>query len=343
MLHVYSVSTAIIHRSLRQWADACDDLRAYESKATLDRLNRDRQMMMKTKRVDEERHRPSESMDAMCLIQKDEDEGRSTSSREFRQALDHQVHMKKSQAALARQQELHEQEEQLRQLAVLEQKAREAEKAAVEERRREGREMLAETMQRKKDRNEQAARARQQNLLLLQHNLDMERAQLQAEAAKRDAGKRTVHECPSEKGRDEEEENVFHQHELDRLARRNDEKMNADTERRKVTSHAIHESRQEQIRRKQLEEEDLRRDRELEAAEIERALRKAEEDENAEALKAQQAREAISQANKETIDRRSREREKVRQSKHLLQKRLQDEQQEYQERLLAVQKKSILS
>ena len=62
----------------RQWRDACDDLRAFDSKATLDRIVKDRESMIEIRRITAEENASSQNdVDVMSLISRDESDEQS--------------------------------------------------------------------------------------------------------------------------------------------------------------------------------------------------------------------------------------------------------------------------
>ena len=75
----------------RQWVDECDELREFDSKATLDRVRKDQEAMTKNKRVSAEQEQPRF---ATSLINKDESNEqahRRQASFELKLALERQV------------------------------------------------------------------------------------------------------------------------------------------------------------------------------------------------------------------------------------------------------------
>ena len=94
-------------------------------------------------------------------------------------------------------------------------------------------------------------------------------------------------------------------------------------------------TRQEQIRRKQIEAEASRKEIDREVAGVKATLLRAEESDKGGAEKAQAIRMENMLANKGTIDRRAKEREKEQQEKFLIQKQIQNDQRVYQKRLEA--------
>mmetsp|Transcript_7779 Transcript_7779/g.13995 ORF Transcript_7779/g.13995 Transcript_7779/m.13995 type:complete len:472 (+) Transcript_7779:388-1803(+) len=333
----------------RQWRDACDDLRAIDSKATLDRIMIDREMMIKSKRIIEEQEQQQRSQNeahCMSLINnKDESDGqcqRRQSSLEIKRALDHQVQWKRTKAESMTKQLHHEEQEELRLLALLESQARESSKESMEKARRGGGEMLQETRLHAKEETRLRAKEREQNVILLQHALNMERRQIQVEQAKKEVGKEAASEyvqCLREEAKLDEKENAhvnrIRDAESERITKLNDDKLMAEAEMKRRWMEEVDITRQEQIRRKQIEAEVSRKEIDREVAGVKATLLRAEESDKGGAEKAQAIRMENMLANKATIDRRAKEREKEQQEKFLIQKQIQNDQRVYQKRLEA--------
>lgn len=172
----------------RQFVDECDELREFDSKATLDRTRKDQEAMIRSKKVSME----EEPHFSTSLINKDESgeqAHRRQASFELKLALDRQVQWKKAQIEDMKKKRQLEEKEQLRQLALLEEKKRQAEKEAIEKARRNGDEMLQDLRLRAIEREKQKSREIEQNRILLQHALDMEHNRIEMEHAKKHAGK----------------------------------------------------------------------------------------------------------------------------------------------------------
>lgn len=250
----------------RQWRDAQDDIRGFDSAATLDRITKDRELMIKNKKIIEEQKQqrsPRNEIAATSLIQKDESvdhSQRKHDSLEIKRTLDHQVECKRSQAeSLTRHTQLEEQE-QLRQLAILEQQARERNTQSIEKARQGGDEILQKSRLRAKEREVRNDMERTQNLILLNHAMDIERKQIQAEQAKKEGGKEAATEyvqCIRHQAEFEEKENEhinrIRSTQQERLQKINDDKMLAEREMKRRWMADVDISRQEQIRTKQLE------------------------------------------------------------------------------------------
>jgi hypothetical protein len=172
----------------RHFVDECDELREFDSKATLDRTRKDQEAMIRSKKVSME----EEPHFSTSLINKDESgeqAHRRQASFELKLALDRQVQWKKAQIEDMKKKRQLEEKEQLRQLALLEEKKRQAEKEAIEKARRNGDEMLQDLRLRAIEREKQKSREIEQNRILLQHALDMEHNRIEMEHAKKHAGK----------------------------------------------------------------------------------------------------------------------------------------------------------
>ncbi|KAL7543917.1 hypothetical protein ACHAXR_013296 [Thalassiosira sp. AJA248-18] len=330
----------------RQWRDACDDLRAIESKSTLDRIVTDRERMIKIKRMNEEHQPPlQKETSAMSLINKDESHDhiqRRQSNLDFTRALEHQVQWKRSQVESMTMQKQHEEQAQLRHLAMLEKRAMESAKASVAQKYSCGQETLKETRLRATYAEERQRIEKSQNLLLLQHALDREQQQQQilAEKVKQEMGKGAASEyvqCLREEAKIEEKErenvNRIRDEELKHIAAQNDDKMHSEIEARRRWQEEVDITRQEQIRRKQVEAEALRQEVKKEAEEIQIALRRAEEADKRDAEKAQALQKETMLANKATIETREKESERQQQEKYLIQKQIQNDKMVYRKRL----------
>ena len=165
----------------RQCRDACDDLRAFDSKATLDRIVKDRESMIEIRRITAEENASSQNdVDVMSLISRDESDEQSQRRRsnlEFKRALDHQVQWKNTRDESTTKQKQQEEQEQLQNLALLERQTRESAREKGERNRMRGRDMLHETRLRVRDEEEKEERQRTENRILLRHALDEERRQ----------------------------------------------------------------------------------------------------------------------------------------------------------------------
>ena len=225
----------------RQWVDECDELRAFDSKATLDRVRKDQEAMTKNKRVSAEQ----EPRFATSLINKDESNEqahRRQASFELKLALERQVEWKNAQVEDMKRKRQLEEKEQLRQLATLDEKARQAEKGAIAKARRNGEEMLRDLRLREMEREKRKATELEQNRILLQHALDSERSRIQMEQAKKHVGKvaASKEECSmrgEEASRDEKMNDRIDETrriQSDRIAKISDDKMavEADSKRR---------------------------------------------------------------------------------------------------------------
>lgn len=176
----------------QQWRDQCDDLRALESQATLDRIVKDREQQI----IENKRKKDSVALvqnESQCsLINKDETlelSQRKKSSLDFRRALDQQVQWKASLAESAAQQKQEEEKGTLGHLANLEQQALFEQAQRLEQAKRKGQDLLQETMLRANDKDTNKVLQRQQNLLLLEHAMEIERQQIVAEEEKKAFGK----------------------------------------------------------------------------------------------------------------------------------------------------------
>ncbi|KAL9181579.1 hypothetical protein ACHAXT_010384 [Thalassiosira profunda] len=339
----------------RQWRDACDDLRAFESKATLERIVKDRAALSESKRLHEQERERSgdDDVDGMCLISKDEsDEQRAQAIKNarFRQTLDHQVEMKRAQAEANRARTRLEEEENQRRLAQQEEEAQEAARRLEEKARKEGEEIYRETRERAADNEEKRRLEREANLVVLERAIDKERREIEAEEAKKEDGKEAAAEyvaCLREQALAEEKEtdelNKIRDAELGRMERLRDEKLRQEDEKRRRWMEevsVVDVSRQQQIKRRQEGIEALRRSEEQEAAAIKAALLRAEEADRVEAERAAALRMEVTVENKATIEARAKAKEMGPHEKRQAQNRIQQDEREYQKRL-EEQKSSI--
>lgn len=230
----------------RQWMESCDELRALNSKAMLDRLTKDRELIIKNKkRISEEQQKygraPTEESSAMPSLSNQDrignSEQRRQSSVEFKKALDHQVQWKRSLAeSLMRSKQLEEQK-QLQQLAALQEQEKQSERELIDKAKRDGEEMLQQMKQRAKGRETRQTVEFNQNKLLLQHVMEEERRRIQMEQAKRELGKELASDfmqCLQDQEKEDKREIDYIDEilriEVERLAKLNDEKIAADAE-----------------------------------------------------------------------------------------------------------------
>ena len=156
--------------------------------------------MIKSKRKHEEELLASQSEGedgAMCLISKDEDveqSKRRQSSLEFKRALDHQVELRRKHVESVSERTQEEEQEQLRQLAILDRRAKESTQESLDKVHKQGQELLEDKEGRRQQLEKEQKCCKVQNMILLQHALDLERRQLQAEQIKRDQGKNAAFE-----------------------------------------------------------------------------------------------------------------------------------------------------
>ena len=222
----------------RQWVDECDELREFDSKATLDRVRKDQEAMTKNKRVSTEQEQPRF---ATSLINKDESNEqahRRQASFELKLALERQVEWKNAQVEDMKRKRQLEEKEQLRQLAMLEEKARQTEKGAIAKARRNGEEMLRDLRLREMEREKRKATELEQNRILLQHALDSERSRIQMEQAKKHVGKvaasKEVRSMRGEEATRDEKMNTrideTRRNQSDRIAKISDDKMAAEAD-----------------------------------------------------------------------------------------------------------------
>ena len=313
----------------RQWVDACEELREFDSNQTLNRLTKDRALMIEknTIAMDEQHNNIQQSDDAyaMSLINRDESheqECRRQREYELKRALDHQVQMQKSQAEHARRTRQFEEKQQLSHLALLEQEAKESDKELIEKAKQQGYEMLQETRKKAKECEKKELESRKQNLILLQHAMDMEKKQIDAEKAKKEFGKEAASEyiqCLHEQSKVEEKENnavnMIRNNELERLAKINDDKLAAEAEMKRRWQEEVDHTRQEQIRRKQVEAEARLREMDTEVKKVSSALQEADEADRRDLEKAHSQRMEVYNENKRVMEQKEKQREQRMQEK----------------------------
>ncbi len=335
----------------RRWREACDDLRALDSKATLDRLMKDRKAMIQKKTLGNSDDGPSRQSQAddyqtnqrMTLMQQrenDESMLRRKSNLQTKEALDQQLQWKRAQIVSITAQIKQEEQEQLRHLALLEQQAKESQHALTEQAKQEGDDMLRETMQRAKQREDQRQIEKDRDWRLLQHALELERAQIKAENAKKEEGKEAASEyvyCLREQIKQEEKENqhvtAMRDEASEKIFQRNDEKMAAEAERRRQSMEEVKLSRQEQIRMKERESEELRREKEREFQETKAALQRDGEAERRKLEQTKTEKIENTSANKKIMEQMKKERALEQQEKLLLNKQIQYAEKIYQQKM----------
>lgn len=127
--------------------------------------------------------------------------------------------------------------------------------------------------------------------------------------------------------------NGIREAELERLAKAQDGKLVAEQEYRRRMQQEVDVSRQEQIARKQLERDFLRKEADREAEDTQEALIRAEKADKREAEQADRKRLETMKANSETIAVRAKQRERKDLSKSILQQQMQKDLHEYERRL----------
>ena len=314
----------------RQWRDACDDLRALDSKETLDRLMQDRKLMIRTKTVSNDDTDSNQRMQLMQKRENDERRHQQQANLETKLALDQQLKWKRAQMTSLAAQIQYEEEEQLRQLSQLEQMARESEKIMIQRSKEEGEVMRKETMQRAREREERQRLEENHNSILLQHALELEKMKLQAEQAKKEEGKEAAAEyihCLQEQQQQEEKEKQridnIRNEEFERIAKKNEEKEMSEAEERRQWVEDTNMSRQEQIRRKRREDEELRKKMVWEFGQTKEARHSHEESERRKCEQALADRMEVVMANRATIQIKAKEKEIEQQEKHIQNKQIQ--------------------
>jgi hypothetical protein len=317
----------------RQWREACDDLRAIDSKATLDRLAEDRKLMMLTKEAMEKNKVEDEGSGNMSFLDKDENDEnnqRRQINMQTKQALDVQLQWKREQQAAISAERQREEEDQLRHLAHLEQQSKDAHNALLQKAKKEGDEMYQETLARAKLREEQRQLERDHDWILLQHALDIERNQIAAENAKKEEGKEAgaryvqcLRAQADQDVKDRQKVNAIRDEASEKIFKKNDEKLAAEANRRRQWMDEVKISRQEQIRMKEEEAERRRLDEDAELREGRAAFLRQEEIERQREEQAKADRIQNMLANKAIMEKRAKDREMEQQEKFLLNKQIQ--------------------
>jgi hypothetical protein len=354
----------------RQWMESCDDLRALNSKAMLDRLTKDRELIIKNKKRISEEQQKCQAENVVVPSLTDENDGGTNERRrqlslEYKRALDHQTQWKRSHAeSLVISKQLQE-KDQLDQLAKLQELEKQSGRELIEKAKEDGKEMLQEMQQRSKERETRQSIERNQNRILLQHVMEEERRQIQMEQAKKELGREIASDfmqCLKDQAKEDERENDYIDrilnNEVERWANLSDEKIAAEMEYKRqwmkevslnnnsflikiysalITSNLIHPqvdaSWQEQIRRKQIEAEKTRTVMEQEIADVQAALRREAEVEVAETENARAKRIETMMDNKQRIDARLADLNREQQEKYRVQEQIRNEEKAHQRRL----------
>ena len=325
----------------RQWADACEELRILESKQVLDRLTKDRALMIQQKElIAEQKQQPMPSEDtAATLIQKDECselEVKKQQALEFKRALDHQIMMKKTKAERECVQTRQEEQQQL-QLRAGRPCGKLIDKALHEKAKNSGNKILEETRLRAIERDKASLETRKQNLILLKHAIDNERQQIDDENLKKLEGKdaaleyvQSLREQAKVEEKENEHINMIRNQELDKHNQKKDDQIKAEAEKRRLWQQEVDISRQEQIRRKQAQAIAIRKEIDIEVEAAAAARRLADEEDKRDAKKAQTKRMEVYEENRRTM---SPDKERLILAKKREQEELKDKEFEYKRRL----------
>ncbi|KAL7484076.1 hypothetical protein ACHAW6_009718 [Cyclotella cf. meneghiniana] len=328
----------------RQWKDACDDLRAIDSRAAIDRLAEDRKLMLKTKNalLQQEKFDHCGSSQSMSFLQNRDDGSnlRRQINAETKQALDRQLQWKTEQQAAAAAQRKQEEEEQLRHFAHLEQTAKESHNKLLQKTKKEGQDMYQETIQRAELREQRRKLERDHDLILLRQALEIERNQIATEKAKKEGGKEAASEYVQffreqlkQQSIERKQVNAIQDEASEKILKKNDEKLMAEAARRRQWMEEVKVSRQEQIRMKEREAEQQREKEEVEVEEAKSALRRQEDVEKnkEEQIKAEKIENV--RANKAIIEMMAKDREMEKQETFLLNKQIQYAERIHQQKL----------
>lgn len=298
----------------RQWANACEELRILESKQVLNKLTKDRALLIKQKeRIAEQKQQAMEFEDtaAMCLLQKDESyeqEVKRQQALEFKRSLNHQIMMKERKTKRETLQTRQEEQQQLQQLALLERSAREDNIALHEKAKNSGNKILEETMLRAIERDKARLETRKQNLILLKHAMNIERQQINDENLRKLEGKDAAQEYVQslrEQAKVEEKENetinMIRNQELDKHNQKKDAEQKAEAEKRRIWQQEVDMSRQEQIHRKNAQAIAIRKEIDIEVEAAAAARRQADEEDKRDAEKAQAKRMEVYEENRRSM------------------------------------------
>jgi hypothetical protein len=309
----------------KQWADGCDELRQIQSKTTFDRLMKDQaEIIKKNKKVSFE----PEPHFATSLINKDEtsdNEKRRQASLELKLALDHQVQWKKAQAEEMTRKRQKEEKDSLKLLAMTEEKTKQTAKEALEKAKKSGEETVKDLQRRAMERDKREAIEFEQNRILLQNVLDMEESKLHAEKEKKYVDRNANVKFDSWKGEETKRDRIIDDTTTatrlkneNAMSKLHDDKVAAEAERKRIWLQEIDASRQEQIHRKQIEANLIRKEKERDAAEIMATLRHAEEADKRNAEKALALRIETMQENKRCMGQRAKENELKQMERHFV-------------------------
>ena len=286
----------------RQWRDSNDEMRALQSKQMLEQVHLGRKMEIERK--SQSRNDEGNDTHVMCILQNDEPDQQSKHRNkiiETRRALDKQIELKRKQAAATAAQKQKEEQEQLRLMSKLDQEARESEIRASENAKQKQKEMLQDKLQRTKEKQERRKLEKEQDAILLQNALDMEREAILTGQAAKDNGKEASEEyirCLVEQAQYEEENENYvkriRDEELERIAKKHEEREKQSQLEKQRQLEQIKVSREEQIRSKQRQSELRRRQEQEEVEEAMAALRRAEEADRRDEEKARAARLEVS-------------------------------------------------
>jgi len=242
----------------------------------------------------------------MCILRNeecDEQVERRKSILETKRALDKQIELKRKQAAAAAAQTHREEQLQLRLLAKLDEEARETEIRASEKAKQEQKEVLEDTLQRIKGKQQRRELERYQDAVLLQHALDLERDAILAEKAKKHDGGKEAEEfirCLQEQTQHEEIENEdanrIRSQQMAAIAKKKEDRLVAEAMERQRQIEQIKLSREQQIMMKAREAEIKRRKEHEEIEEANAAIRRADEADRRDKEQARAARLEVSPA-----------------------------------------------
>ena len=239
----------------RQWKESCDEMRVLQSKEMLNQIVKDRKLdILAICDTNDDSH-----LRDMCILRNDNEDCDQHSKHhesilQTRRALDKQIELKKKQAAAATAQLHREEQEQMLLKSKLEGEARESERLASEKAKQEQQEVLEDTLLRAKEKQSRQELEKHHDAILLEHALARERDVIRAEETNKLDSKEASKEfirCLQEQTQHQEEENEtvnkIRSQQMDRIAKKKEERMKAEQIERRRQQEQITLSRQQQI------------------------------------------------------------------------------------------------
>eukprot|EP00986_Skeletonema_menzelii_P017240 scaffold18456_cov155-Skeletonema_menzelii.AAC.2 len=291
----------------RQWKESCDEMRVLQSKEMLNQIVKDRKLdILAICDTNDDSH-----LRDMCILRNDNEDCDQHSKHhesilQTRRALDKQIELKKKQAAAATAQLHREEQEQMLLKSKLEGEARESERLASEKAKQEQQEVLEDTLQRAKEKQSRQELEKHHDAILLEHALARERDAIRAEETNKLDSKEASKEfirCLQEQTQHQEEENEtvnkIRSQQMDRIAKKKENRMKAEEIERRRQQEQITLSRQQQILKKSREAEMKQREEQDFVEEAREAILRAVEAERRDKENAKLKRLETANANKE--------------------------------------------